>query len=116
MLEEIQQRLPAFPVVLHGASSVDENTIKEINELGGQIKQAKGVPADMLHLACTKYNVCKINVDTDIRMATTLALRKYFSDLPDNVDTKKYFGVAQESIKALVSYKICEVFNSNNKA
>lgn len=115
ILEEIQNLLPSFPIVLHGASSVNENTIEQINSLGGEIKKAKGVPPEMLHLACTKYNVCKINVDTDIRMATTLALRQYFNELPDSVDTKKYFGIAQDKIKELVSFKICEVFNSNNR-
>lgn len=115
VLDEIQQLLPNLPIVLHGASSVDENTIEQINKLGGEIKKAKGVPAEMLQKACTKYNVCKINVDTDIRMATTLALREYFKNYPDSVDTKKYFAYAQENITDLVSYKICNVFNSNNK-
>ena len=95
---------------------MDNKTIEAINKLGGKIKQAKGVPAEMLNLACTKYNVCKINVDTDIRMATTLALREYFEQNPDSVDTKTYFKKAQEKISELVSYKICSVFNSNNKA
>lgn len=116
ILEQIQQKLPNFPIVLHGASSVDTQTIVKINQLGGNIKQAKGVPADMLHTACTKYNVVKINVDTDIRMATTLAIREYFSTKSDSVDTKKYFGFAQEKISELVEYKICNVFNSQNKA
>ena len=116
ILEQIQNNLPSFPFVLHGASSVDENTIDQINKLGGKISKAKGVPAEMLNLACTKYNVCKINVDTDIRMATTLGLREYFEQNPESVDTKTYFKKAQEKITELVSYKICNVFNSNNKA
>ncbi len=116
ILQQIQNNLPNFPFVLHGASSVDDKTIEEINKLGGQIKKAKGVPADMLNKACTKYNVCKINVDTDIRMATTLALREHFVNNPESVDTKAYFKKAQEEITKLVSYKITEVFNSNNKA
>lgn len=116
ILKQIEQLLPNFPLVLHGASSVDENTIEQINNLGGAIKKAKGVPADMLSYACQNHNICKINVDTDIRMSTTLALRKYYNDYPDNVDTKKYFKVAQDYITDLVSYKICQVFHSNNKA
>ena len=116
ILEQIQNNLPNFPFVLHGASSVDNKTIEAINSLGGKIKQAKGVPAEMLNMACTKYNVCKINVDTDIRMATTLALREYFEQNPDSVDTKTYFKKAQEKISELVSYKMNCVFNSNNKA
>lgn len=115
ILEEMQQLIPNFPFVLHGASSVNDKTIEDINQLGGNIKKANGVPADMLNYACTKYNICKINVDTDIRMATTLALRKYFFDKPDNVDTKSYFKFAQEYIKDLVTYKIKNVFNSYNK-
>ena len=116
VLEQIQNELPNFPFVLHGASSVNDKTIENINSLGGQIKKAKGVPHDMLHTACTKYNVCKINVDTDIRMETTLALRQYFAENPDSVDTKAYFKKTQEYITNIVSYKMTEVFNSNNKA
>lgn len=116
ILKDIEELLPNFPLVLHGASSVDEKTIEEINLLGGQIKKAKGVPAEMLSKACTMHNVCKINVDTDIRMSTTLALKKYFNEFPDNVDTKKYFKTAQDAISKLVEYKICHVFHSNNKA
>ena len=115
ILEQICKLLPSFPLVLHGASSVDEVTIEKINNLGGQIKKAKGIPADMLKKACQNYNICKINVDTDIRMATTLALKQYFSNKPDNVDTKKYFFDAQTEIEKLVDYKICEVFGSNNR-
>lgn len=115
ILEKIQEKLPSFPFVLHGASSVDIKTIENINKLGGQIKQAKGVPENMLTTACRNYNVCKINVDTDIRMATTLALRKYFFEKPDSVDTKAYFKAAQDNIKNLVTYKIKNVFYSNDK-
>ena len=116
ILQKIENLLPDFPLVLHGASSVDENTIENINKLGGNIKKAKGVPAEMLSFACSNHNICKINVDTDIRMATTLALRQYFSELPDNVDTKKYFQAVQKSISELVGFKTTNVFHSNNKA
>lgn len=116
ILEKIQNELPNFPLVLHGASSVDENTIHELNEYGGKIEKAKGVPKEMLNLACTKYNICKINVDTDIRMATTLALRKFFSNDASSVDTKKYFGEVQVSIENVVTDKIKNVFNCQNRA
>ncbi len=116
ILEQIQTLVPNFPFVLHGASSVDEQTIVDINNLGGNISHAKGVPETMLEKACTKYNVCKINVDTDIRMATTRALRRYFKQNPESVDTKVYFKSAQDDIEQLVSHKICDVFHSNNKA
>ncbi len=116
ILEKIQQQVPLFPFVLHGASSVSEQTIMDINNLGGTIKRAKGVPESMLEHACTKYNVCKINVDTDIRMETTRSLRKYFKEIPDSVDTKAYFGTVQKGIEELVTNKICNVFHSNNKA
>ncbi len=115
ILQEIQKLVPNFPFVLHGASSVNGNTIDEINKLGGNIQKAKGIPENMLKTACTNYNICKINVDTDIRMATTLALREYFANNADSVDTKKYFGYAQEKIKQLVSNKIANVFNSKNR-
>lgn len=115
ILQEIQNKIPNIPLVLHGASSVDNKTIEKINQLGGNIKKAIGVPEVMLKNACTNYNICKINVDTDIRMATTLALREYFINNSDSVDTKKYFGFAQEKIKELVANKISNVFNSNNK-
>ncbi len=115
ILSKIQDKLPNFPLVLHGASSVDERTIDNINSLGGNIQKAKGVPASMLQTACTKYNIVKINVDTDIRMATTYALREYFATYPESVDTKKYFAYAQNKITNLVSHKICDIFNSKNK-
>ncbi len=115
ILQKIQNNLPNFPLVLHGASSVDDKTIDKINILGGEIKKAKGVPGEMLKKACSNYNVCKINVDTDIRMATTLALREYFQNHRDSVDTKKYFAFAQEKITELVEYKIEKVFNSKDR-
>ena len=115
ILQKIQDNLPDFPLVLHGASSVDDKTIDKINLLGGDIKKAKGVPSEMLKKACTQYNVCKINVDTDIRMATTLALREFFNENKDSVDTKKYFGFAQERIAELIEYKIEKVFNSRDR-
>ena len=115
ILQKIQNNLPNFPLVLHGASSVDDKTIDKINVLGGEIKKAKGVPGEMLKKACSNYNVCKINVDTDIRMATTLALREYFQNHKDSVDTKKYFAFAQEKITELVEYKIEKVFNSKDR-
>ena len=115
ILEEIQNLVPDFPFVLHGASSVNEQTILDINALGGNIKSAKGVPESMLEKACTKYNICKINVDTDIRMATTRELRNYFKENPESVDTKAYFGSVQKGIEDLVTHKICDVFHSDNK-
>lgn len=115
ILNQIQQSVPDFPFVLHGASSVNEQTITQINALGGKIKSAKGVPEEMLELACTKYNICKINVDTDIRMETTKQLRQYFNDNPESVDTKAYFKNVQNGIEQLVTHKICDVFHSNDK-
>lgn len=116
VLKQIEQLLPNFPLVLHGASSVNQQTILKINELGGNITNAKGIPEDILKYVCTNHNICKINVDTDIRMATTLGLKEYFATNPSNVDTKKYFAHAQTKCKELVAYKITNVFKSDNRA
>ena len=115
VLKKIQRKIPNTPLVLHGASSVDENVIKQINNLGGNIKKAKGVSANILFDVCKNYNICKINVDTDIRMATVLALKQYFNAFSDSVDAKKLFGEVQKAISNLVSFKIQHVFNSKNR-
>lgn len=112
ILEQIQNTLPNFPLVLHGASSVDQETINNINSLGGTLKNAKGVPEDILQVASTKYNICKINVDSDLRMATTYAVRKYLSENTGEIDPRKYLTAAKNEMSKLVNHKITNVFKT----
>jgi fructose-bisphosphate aldolase class II len=104
-LEEIQGRLPNFPLVLHGASSVLPDLVKECNDFGGEILGSCGVPEEMIGRA-SKMNVCKVNIDTDIRLAITGAIRRFLAEKPENFDPRKYLGPAREAIKAVVKRKI----------
>lgn len=112
ILKKIQRKLKNIPLVLHGASSISQETITSINALGGNLKNAKGVPEDILTTVSTKYNICKINVDSDIRMATTLAVRRLLANNPSEIDPRKYLGYAQEQITELVTHKIKDVFKT----
>ena len=112
ILTEIEKKLGDFPLVLHGASSIPESITKEINEYGGCLKNAKGVPESILNEVSTKHNICKINVDSDIRMATTLSIRKYFTNNPSEIDPRKYLGGAIKDIEELVTNKIANVFGT----
>jgi fructose-bisphosphate aldolase class II len=114
-LKEIMDLLPeGYPLVLHGSSSVYPESVAVCNEFGGNLKNTSGVPDDMLSKACTKYNVCKINVDTDLRIALTGGIRKSFVEDPTNFDPRKYLGPAREAVRATVSHKIKNVFKSSN--
>ncbi|HBW13874.1 MAG TPA: fructose-1,6-bisphosphate aldolase, class II [Proteiniclasticum sp.] len=113
ILEEIQNRLPGFPIVLHGASAVSQEHIAMCNEFGGNIKGAQGIPVDMLRKA-SAMAVCKINMDTDIRLAMTASIRKAFAEKPDGFDPRGYLGAARKEIQALVEKKIDEVLGSAN--
>jgi fructose-bisphosphate aldolase, class II len=113
ILEEIQKKLPGFPIVLHGASAVSQEHIAMCNEFGGNIKGAQGIPMDMLRKA-SAMAVCKINMDTDIRLAMTAAIRKAFADKPEAFDPRGYLGAARKEIQALVEKKIVEVLGSEN--
>ncbi len=115
ILAEIQEILPGFPIVLHGASSVDQNHIKMINEFGGEMPDAIGIPEDMLRKA-SSMAVCKINVDSDIRIAMTAALRKHLVENPKDFDPRKYITPARDLIEAVVSHKIETVLGCANKA
>ena len=115
ILQEIGERMPGFPIVLHGASSVNQDHIKMINEFGGQRPDAIGIPEDMLRKA-SSMAVCKINVDSDIRIAMTAALRKYLTENPTVFDPRKYLDPARELIQEVVEHKIKVVFGSDNKA
>lgn len=113
ILEEIQKRLPGFPIVLHGASAVSQEHVAMCNEFGGNIKGAQGIPVDMLRKA-SAMAVCKINMDTDIRLAMTASIRKAFAEKPDGFDPRGYLGAARKEIQALVEKKIDEVLGSAN--
>ena len=115
ILEEIQTLLPGFPIVLHGASSVVPEYVKMINENGGKMADAIGIPEDMLRKAASMA-VCKINIDSDLRLAMTGVLRKYFADNPSHFDPRQYLGPARQAIKEMVAHKIKTVLGCDGKA
>ena len=113
-LEEISKLLPGYPLVLHGASKVLPEFVKECNEHGGKLLDAKGVPEEML-LRAGKLGVCKINIDTDLRLAMTASIRKHFSANPADFDPRQYLAPAREAIKNMVAHKIKNVLNSSDR-
>ena len=113
ILEEIEKRLPGFPIVLHGASSVPQNYVAEINALGGKMPDAVGIPEEQLRQAA-KMAVCKINIDSDIRLAMTAGIRRVFSEQPDAFDPRTYLSVARAEVKKMVAHKIENVLGSKN--
>jgi len=115
ILEKIKEKLPNTPIVLHGASTVIPELVDKCNKFGGNIPGAKGVPDEMLHEASMR-GVSKINVDTDLRLAMTSAIREFFAENPSEFDPRKYLGVAREKIKEVVKHKIKDVFGSSEKA
>ncbi|MBM6725603.1 class II fructose-1,6-bisphosphate aldolase [Megamonas funiformis] len=115
ILEEVAKRLPNFPIVLHGASSVPQEFVKIINENGGHMPDAVGVPEDQLRKAASMA-VCKINIDSDLRLAMTAGIRKHFNDHPDHFDPRQYVADGRTNIKAIVSHKIKEVLGCDGKA
>ncbi|MFA6923925.1 MAG: class II fructose-bisphosphate aldolase [Bacteroidales bacterium] len=115
ILEEVEKRIPGFPIVLHGASSVPADIVKTINANGGKLKDAVGIPEEQLRRAATS-SVCKINIDSDGRLAVTAAIRKVFVDSPGEFDPRKYLGPAREQLKELYKHKITNVLGSVGKA
>ena len=113
ILEKIEELLPNFPIVLHGASSVIPEFVDQINANGGQMPDAIGIPEDMLRQAA-KRAVCKINIDSDLRLAMTASVRKYFNEHPDHFDPRQYLTPARAAIKGLVANKIRNVLGSSN--
>ena len=113
-LERITELLPGYPLVLHGASTVIKEFVDMCNEYGGDIPGAQGVPEDMLKKAAT-FGVCKINIDTDLRLAMTGAIRKNMIDNPSNFDPRKYLGEGRTATKDMVKHKIVNVLGSDNK-
>lgn len=115
ILEEVGKRLPNFPIVLHGASSVIPEYVKMINENGGAMPDAIGIPEDMLRKAASMA-VCKINIDSDLRLAMTGTIRKYMAEHPDHFDPRQYLKPARANIKELVKHKLINVLGCDGKA
>ena len=113
-LEKITNMLPGFPLVLHGASTVIPQFVEECNKYGGKLDGAQGVPEDML-LKAGKFGVCKINIDTDLRLAMTASIRKYMHEHPADFDPRQYLKPAREAIKQMVVHKMRDVLNSSGR-
>ena len=115
VLEEVSKRLPGFPIVLHGSSSVPQNFVKMINENGGKMPDAIGIPEDELRHAA-ELSVCKINIDSDLRLTMTGTIRKFFEEHPDKFDPREYLKPARANIKDLVRHKLIHVLGCAGKA
>ena len=115
VLEECAKRLPGFPIVLHGASSVPQNFVEEINKFGGSMPGAIGIPEEQLAQAA-KLAVCKINIDSDIRLAMTASVRKYMAEHPDHFDPRQWLKPARAAVKEMVTHKIVNVLGCAGKA
>ena len=115
ILEEVSKRLPGFPIVLHGASSVPQEFVKIINENGGKMPDAVGIPEEQLRKAATMA-VCKINIDSDLRLAFTGEIRKHLAEHPDHFDPRQYLTDARNGIREMVRHKIVDVLGCNGKA
>ena len=115
ILEDVSKRLPGFPIVLHGSSSVPQEFVKMVNENGGNMPNAVGVPEEQLRKAAA-MSVCKINIDSDLRLAMTGTIRQYFNEHPDHFDPRQYLKPARSAIKELVKHKLINVLGCDHKA
>ena len=115
ILQEVEAQLPGFPIVLHGSSSVPQDLVAIINKYGGAMKDSIGIPEDQLREA-SKSAVCKINIDSDGRIAMTAAIREFFAKEPSKFDPRQYLGPARESLKKLYMHKIVDVLGCAGKA
>ncbi len=115
ILDEVAKRLPGFPIVLHGSSSVPQSFVKIINENGGKMPDAVGIPEEQLRQAA-KGAVCKINIDSDLRLAMTACIRQYFNEHPDHFDPRQYLKPARVAIKNMVEHKLVDVLGCDGKA
>ena len=115
ILEEVARRLPGFPIVLHGSSSVPEKYVKIINTHGGALQDAIGIPEEQLRMAA-KGAVCKINIDSDLRLGMTAGIREHFMAHPEHFDPRQYLGDGRKYVKEIVAHKILEVLGSNGQA
>lgn len=115
ILEKIQHLLPDFPLVLHGASSIPKDMLVLAEKYGASLQHANGVPEELLKKACTNYNICKVNVDSDLRLAYTAGIREYLQNNPSDIDMRNYNKNGMHYISQVVAYKMKNVFNSSNK-
>lgn len=115
ILQEIEKRIPGFPIVMHGSSSVPQSLVKKINSFGGKLKDAIGIDEEQIREA-TKSAVCKVNIDSDGRLAMTAAIRQVFSEKPEEFDPRKYLGPARDALKELYKHKCIEVLGSAGHA
>ena len=115
ILEEVSKKLPGFPIVLHGSSSVPQEYVKMVNENGGKMPNAIGVPEEQLREAA-KLSVCKINIDSDLRLAMTGTIRKFYAEHPDKFDPREYLKPARANIKEIVRHKLINVLGCAGKA
>ena len=115
ILDEVAKRLPGFPIVLHGSSSVPQEFVKIINENGGKMPDAVGIPEEQLRKAA-EGAICKINIDSDLRLAMTACIRQYFNEHPDHFDPRQYLKPARAAIKSMVEHKLVDVLGCDGKA
>ena len=115
ILEDVSKRLPGFPIVLHGSSSVPQEFVKIINENGGKMPDAVGIPEEELRQAA-RGAVCKINIDSDLRLAMTACIRQHFAEHPDHFDPRQYLKPARVAIKSMVEHKLVDVLGCDGKA
>ena len=115
VLEEVEKKLPGFPIVLHGSSSVPQEFVEKINRFGGNMPGAIGVPEDQLRKAASMA-VCKINIDSDLRLAMTASIREYLAEHPDHFDPRQYLKPARQAIHDMVAHKIVDVLGCDGKA
>ncbi len=115
ILEEVSRRLPGFPIVLHGASSVPQEYVQTVNQYGGSMPDAIGIPEEMLRQAASMA-VCKINIDSDLRLCMTAAVRKHLAEHPDHFDPRQYLADGRDAIRDIVRHKIHDVLGSTGKA
>lgn len=114
ILKEIERRIPGFPIVLHGSSSVPQDIVAQINKYGGKLKDSIGIPEEQLRKAAASA-VCKVNIDSDGRLAMTGAIRQVFAEKPEEFDPRKYLGPARDALKELYKHKVVNVLGSNDK-
>ncbi|MBQ2619434.1 MAG: class II fructose-1,6-bisphosphate aldolase [Oscillospiraceae bacterium] len=115
ILEEVSRRLPGFPIVLHGSSSVPQEFVDIVNRYGGKMPDAVGIPEEQLRKAAA-MSVCKINIDSDLRLALTACIRQHFAEHPEHFDPRQYLKPGREAIKAMVEHKLVHVLGCNGKA
>ena len=115
ILEDVSKRLPGFPIVLHGSSSVPQEFVEKVNQFGGKMPNAVGIPEEQLRKAA-EMSVCKINIDSDLRLALTACIREHFAEHPDHFDPRQYLKPGREAIKDMVKHKLVNVLGCNGKA